>query len=128
MDASKKHILLSFLGKTSQIFTETIYALMIQKIIPINEIKIITTDECNELVSENLLNSKTGKLYEFCQDWNIDNRKIEFSPEHILIAPEIPTDLNNHAEIQTPFINLILQNKLPLILTRYCAVLWLVVV
>ena len=110
MTDSQKHILFSLLGKTPQILTETLYCLMIHQKIPITEIKVITTEECYEIVCEKLLNSKTGRFYTFCQDWNIDTRKIEFGPENILVAPELPIDVNNNTDQQSHFINLILQN------------------
>lgn len=105
MDQPQKHILLSLLGKTPQIFTETLYALVIQQNISINEIKIITTNECFEELNEKLLNSKTGKYYEFCKEWKIDFRLIKFSTENILTAP---SDKGKSADIDSPLMNLLL--------------------
>ncbi|MFZ5518650.1 MAG: CRISPR-associated ring nuclease Csm6 [Candidatus Zhuqueibacterota bacterium] len=108
MDQPKKHILLSLLGKTPQIFTETLYALMIQKHIPVEDIVIITTDECFEVLSEKLLNFKTGKYYEFCMEWKIDYRSINFGFDSILVAPSVPSDIDNIAEINLPLMNVML--------------------
>ena len=70
-----QHILLSILGKTPQILTETLYALMISQKIPISEIWILTTQEGFQVITENLIHPNSGKFYAFCHDWQIDPNK-----------------------------------------------------
>ena len=105
-----KHILISLLGKTPQILTETLYALMVQQKIPISGVRVLTTEECLPAITANLLDSNSGKFYRFCRDWQIDSRQIKFNAQHILVAEDLgeksyaPPD----ARQCEPLVNLIL--------------------
>jgi len=110
MNNSPKHILISLLGRTPQILTETLYALMIRRKIPISEIWVLTTNECVPAITQKLLDSGAGKFYQFCRDWGIDEHKIKFNSEHILLAGDIsnsPTAPPNSDSCE-PLVNLIL--------------------
>jgi len=58
----------------------------------------------------NLIDSKTGKFYQFCRDWQIDRQAIQFDSDHILVADDInqkTTGKPNSAQCE-PLVNLIL--------------------
>lgn len=107
----QKHILISILGRTPQILTEALYALMISRKIPISEIWVLTTKEGYPAISEHLLDSHHGKFYEFCHDWNIDPSTIKFDAEHIMVAEDLDhrSQASPDAEQCEPLVNLILK-------------------
>src|SRR4030043_2057763 len=65
-----KEVLIFVAGTTSQIITETIYALIHQNppVYP-DEIHVITTTHGKKLIKENLIDS--GRFKEFCKEFNI---------------------------------------------------------
>ena len=111
MDNQKTHILVSLLGRTPQILTETLYALMIRRKIPISEICVLTTKQGQRAITEHLLHPQMGKFYEFCCDWQIDPLKIKFNSESISVAHDLHNEIDIflQAEKAEPLINLILR-------------------
>jgi CRISPR-associated protein Csx14 len=111
MNKKPKHILVSLLGRTPQILTETLYALKIERKIPIAEVRVLTTAEGREAISEHLLHPKTGKFYEFCRDWEIDPAEIKFDSESISVASDLDNEIDIFSQVEKaePLINLILQ-------------------
>ena len=87
MKNPNRHILISLLGRTPQLLTESLYALKIQKQIPISEIWVLTTPEGKQAVYEKLLSQGKGQFYKFCHDWDIDQESIQFDSNNFLIAP-----------------------------------------
>jgi len=94
MTDSYNHILISLLGRTPQILTETLYALMVSRKIPISEIWVLTTQEGFQVITEHLIHPKSGKFYAFCHDWQIDAQKIKFNTEQILVAEDLSSEAN----------------------------------
>ncbi len=84
-----KHILLSLCGITPQIITETLYGLMIQRQIPIEEISLVTTHEGQTCILDTLLGNGTGIYYQFCQDYQLAVDKIKFDNSQIYVAPDL---------------------------------------
>ena len=82
----KKQILLALCGLTPQIITETLYCLFRKENIDIKEIWLVTTTSGKEAAERHLLNPKNGKYYQFCKEYDIDYRDIDFSCDHILSA------------------------------------------
>ena len=87
MKNQNRYILISLLGRTPQLLTESLYALRIQKQIPISEIWVLTTPEGKQAVFDKLLSKEKGRFYEFCRDWNIDPKSINFDENNFLVAP-----------------------------------------
>jgi len=107
----KRHILVSLLGRTPQILTETLYALMVGRKIPISEIWVLTTREGFQEITEKLLDSNCGKFYDFCQDWNINPHTIKFDSNHIKVAHDLGDEstISPNREKCEPLVDLILQ-------------------
>ena len=110
MIKQQKHVLLSILGRTPQILTEALYALIIQRKIPISEIWVLTTREGFETIIDYLIHPQSGKFYAFCHDWQIDAQKIKFNSEQILVAEDLSSPSKAMPDTQEcePLVNLIL--------------------
>lgn len=83
MNRQKKHLLISLIGRTPQILTESLYALIIKRKIPISEIHVLTTKEGEHAIRENLLAPVTGKITAFSREWDVE---IPLSQENIHVA------------------------------------------
>lgn len=111
MSNQQKHVLISLLGRTPQLLTEALYALMIRQKIPISEIWVLTTKEGFQAITEHLIDPSAGKLYAFCQDWQIDLQEIKFNSEQILAAEDLSREANTALDTERcePLISLILK-------------------
>lgn len=88
-----KRILLALCGTTSQVITETLYALWEKGKMP-QKIQILTTKRGKELLFTRLLDPSTGFFYKFCEEYEIDPKEIDFSLDSIIV-PKV-----NGAEIE----------------------------
>lgn len=108
MNSKKKHILISLVGRTPQILTESLYALMVGLKIPLSEIWVLTTEEGQQTILTHLLNANSGKFHQFCHDWQIDPSKIKFDAENILMAQDFNNVVSNVEKCE-PLVNLMLK-------------------
>jgi len=78
------------LGQTPQIVTETLYALMVERRIPISEVFVITTRVGAQRVRRDLLDPETGQFFAFCREYGLDPGAIAFDEKHILTLTRMP--------------------------------------
>lgn len=78
----KKEILVSLVGKSPQVVTEALYCLLISKKININEIVVITTEDC----AEEVFSSLKREIHQFCLRYRL--KHIKFEEENIIKAKE----------------------------------------
>ena len=85
-EQAKKHVLVAVMGKTPQIITETLYALMIKSNprAPISEIHIITTAEGAQ-IAWRALGGPEGAVARLCREYGIDPEAVRFEKEQIKI-------------------------------------------
>mgnify|MGYP000047131235 CR=1 FL=1 len=81
---SARHIFVAVTGQTPQIVTETLYALMVERHIPISEVFVITTRVGAEHIRRDLLDPAQGQFFAFCREYGFDPRAIRFDEAHIL--------------------------------------------
>jgi CRISPR-associated protein (TIGR02584 family) len=74
----KRNILLCVAGMSPQIITETLYALTQNQKVKIDEIRVITTLDGKNKVTNTLLDKENGVFYKFCRDFGIDENSIKF--------------------------------------------------
>lgn len=79
-----RHIFVAVLGHTPQIVTETLYALMVERRIPISEVYVITTQSGAERARRDLLDPHTGHFIAFCREYGFDPKAIRFDESHVL--------------------------------------------
>jgi len=79
-----RHILVAVAGQTPQIVTETLYALIVQRRIPISEIYIITTTVGARIAQRELLAPEHGQYFAFCRDYGINPKTLVFDEQHII--------------------------------------------
>ncbi len=81
----KHHTLACVIGLSSQIITETLYALMVQQIPPISvsEIFVFTTSIGKSNIIRTILGSN-GALDQFYSEYSLEENKIKFDENHIL--------------------------------------------
>lgn len=86
MNDATKTIMLCVAGLTPQIVTETLYALL-HRTPPetVDEIRVITTLKGRDKIMRDLLDTQTGKFYEFCRDFNLDSSSIKFDETSIAL-------------------------------------------
>lgn len=77
-----KEILLSLVGKSPQVVTEALYCLLIKKKIHIDEIVVITTEDC----AEEVFTSLNREISNFCRRFRIKN--LQFERGNIIKAQE----------------------------------------
>lgn len=96
-----KNILVSVIGLTPQIITETLYYLTCKKkpSIKISEIYAITTEPGKNMATELLLDKKSGAFYAFCKDYSIDHTSIKFDETTISVLKD--AEGNNLSDIRT---------------------------
>ncbi len=90
-----KEILIFVAGLTLQVVTETLYYLT-QACTPprgISEVYLLTTSLGREKALSSLLDQKNGRFYEFCKEYDIDDRTIQFDSNHIVAIPDKNGDL-----------------------------------
>lgn len=78
MNEHKRHILLCVVGMTPQIITETLYVLTQEHGEHIDEVRVITTLAGRNRVMQDLLSPGTGKFFEFCREYGIDEKRLRF--------------------------------------------------
>lgn len=83
-----RHLLVALLGRTPQVLTETLYALCVQKGIPISEVSAISTQEGREVALDKLLEPHAGQFYRLQQDYAAQCREIQFSADQIIVAQD----------------------------------------
>lgn len=86
--SNRRHILIALLGRTPQILTETLYALCVDRGVPISEVWVISTQEGYHLALEKLLAPEHGQFYKMQKDYPEQYGNIRFSAEHILVASD----------------------------------------
>ncbi|HWP42361.1 MAG TPA: CRISPR-associated ring nuclease Csm6 [Blastocatellia bacterium] len=96
MSEPHKHILVAVMGKTPQIITETLYALMRQKPrVSITDIYIITTSE-GARAAWTALSGPQGAIARLCMEYGVDPAGIRFEKENIkTICREDGTELDD---------------------------------
>ena len=77
-----KYILLSVLGLSPQIITETLFALY-QSGQKVDEIHVITTKKGKEIIYSKLLSGKTGHFFSYLREYEIDPNSIVFNEDNI---------------------------------------------
>ncbi|HXF06613.1 MAG TPA: CRISPR-associated ring nuclease Csm6 [Blastocatellia bacterium] len=85
-----RHIFVTVLGQTPQVVTETLYALMVERRVPISEIFVITTRVGAERAWRDLLDPHQGQFFAFCREYGFDPRSITFDEHHILTIVKTP--------------------------------------
>lgn len=85
VDREYRDILISVVGKTPQVVTETLYALL-QQDPPVNvrEIHLISTTAGIQMIHQELLIPGKGILYQFFADFSIPAHTVEIKPVEIL--------------------------------------------
>jgi len=109
-DPSKKHILVAIAGNTTQIVTETLYALMIQHKppVPISEVYLMTTTHGKEM-AWNTLGGENGAIALFCQSYKL--ALIAFTRnKHILVFKN--ADGSPMQDVRTTENNRVLQSQM----------------
>ncbi|MCG3158192.1 MAG: hypothetical protein DKINENOH_04833 [bacterium] len=81
-----RHLLISVLGRTPQILTETLYALGVVRKIPISEIWVISTQEGQREAIDRLLHPEAGHFHQLKRDYPEALAPAVFTPTHILVA------------------------------------------
>ncbi|GAB4343024.1 MAG: CRISPR-associated ring nuclease Csm6 [Calditrichia bacterium] len=92
-----KKILLAALGTTPQIISEALYALMVQKKEPIEEVHLITTTTGKTKAEKTFFNNGQGPFYQFCRHYGFS--ATELIPKYHLIQNK---DGEIMADIRTP--------------------------
>jgi CRISPR-associated protein (TIGR02584 family) len=106
-----RRLLVALLGRTPQILTETLYALCVDRGVPISEIWVISTQEGYELALDKLLAPEHGQFYRMQRDYPGHCGQIRFSAGQILVAQDglLPlADIRNRQDSET-FLELILR-------------------
>jgi CRISPR-associated protein (TIGR02584 family) len=99
-DRNLRHILLCVAGKTPQIITETLYALIVEGGERVDQIQVITTLGGRNRLLKDLLDPQTGKFFEFCRDYGVDPASIQF--DETTIALLRTPDGRTMQDIRTP--------------------------
>ena len=90
-ERSVRHVFVAVLGQTPQIVTETLYALMVERRIPISEVFVITTSAGAERARRDLLDPREGQFFAFCREYGFAPATIAFDKDHILTLTRTPT-------------------------------------
>ncbi|NUM73796.1 hypothetical protein HUU40_05495 [candidate division KSB1 bacterium] len=83
-----RHLLVALLGRTPQVLTETLYALCVQKGVPISEVSAISTQEGRQAALDKLLAPHAGRFYQLQHDYPEQCRQIQFSGGRIFVAQD----------------------------------------
>lgn len=86
-----RHIFVTVLGQTPQVVTETLYALMVERRIPVSEVFVITTSVGAQRARRDLLDPQQGQFFAFCREYGFDPRSVAFDEAHILTIARTPT-------------------------------------
>jgi len=92
-----KHILIAVTGKIPQVVSETLYGLMVQKKIPIEEIFVITTAEGKSALMDNPalnLPSLADEIRRMCVHYSLKQPSFVI-PENVLVAREESVELHD---------------------------------
>ncbi|MCM8793851.1 MAG: CRISPR-associated ring nuclease Csm6 [Candidatus Omnitrophica bacterium] len=83
-----KNILFCISGMSPQVITETLYVLLIEKKIEIEEVWALTTEKGKKLISELILDKKNGAIYKFYEDFKLQPKKILFNSDQIIVCKD----------------------------------------
>lgn len=100
-----KRVLLLVTGMTPQVVTETIYALFQKNETP-QEVFLITTGRGKNRAVRDLLDSRDGRFYDFCECYGL--KSIDFTEDKILVITDEQGELLH--DIRTPEENEIAAN------------------
>lgn len=88
MTEPHRSILVSVTGMTSQVVTETLFALVTQEKVVPTEIHLITTANGRNRALRDLLDSQTGQFHAFCRDYDLLGRiRFDDSMIHVICDP-----------------------------------------
>jgi len=96
-----RHVFVAVLGQTPQIVTETLYALMVERRIPVSEVFVVTTSVGAERARRDLLDPENGQFFAFCREYGFDPANIVFDDEHILTLTKTPPSRSRSASRPT---------------------------
>ncbi|MGB9773831.1 MAG: CRISPR-associated ring nuclease Csm6 [Bacteroidota bacterium] len=118
VQSKKNHVLLAVTGMTPQVVTETLFGLMVQRGIMIDEVCVITTAEGKRaLLGEAGLPSLEEELNRMCKVWNVHIPA--FDPKRSLfIAREETLELH---DVRTDRDNILFPNLITNVVRRYTA-------
>ena len=80
-DNDMQHKLVAVVGNTPQVMTETLWALRIQRHVPIDEVFVITTTLGKETCQKRLLDE--GRFEKMLMDYHVAPNTVAFGPDHI---------------------------------------------
>ncbi|MGH7601404.1 MAG: CRISPR-associated ring nuclease Csm6, partial [bacterium] len=103
--------MIALLGRTPQVLTETLYALCVDRGIPISEVWAISTQEGMKAALDNLLDPQHGRFFRMQKDYPAQCGQVRFSTEQILVAQDglLPlADIRSRQDSET-FLELILR-------------------
>jgi CRISPR-associated protein (TIGR02584 family) len=94
-------------GRTPQVITETLFFFVVQHNPPLipHQIHVITTTTGRELLLHQLLTPRTGRFYQFCREYGLSTKDIQFSADTVKVIvdaagnplADIRTDADNRA-------------------------------
>ena len=90
-----EHKLIAVIGSTPQVMTETLWALRVQRRVPINEVFVMTTTMGKETCQKRLLDE--GRFAKMLVDYGIDT--VDFDAKHIRVFKD--AEGNNLDDIRT---------------------------
>lgn len=106
-----RHLLVALLGRTPQVLTETLYALCVDRRVPISEVWAISTEEGRKVALDTLLDSRHGRFHQMQKDYPSPCGQVRFSAGQILVAQDglLPlADIRSRQDSET-FLELILR-------------------
>ncbi len=94
-------------GRTPQVITETLFFFVVQHNPPLipHQIHVITTATGRELLLHQLLAPRTGRFYQFCREYGLSAKDVQFSADTVKVIvdaagnplADIRTDADNRA-------------------------------
>lgn len=99
MNREQRHILIAVLGRTPQVLTETLYALCVERKVPVETVWAISTREGYNEACERLLDPQSGMFFQLQRDYPAACAQLQFSEANIKVAHDglLPID-----DIRTP--------------------------
>ena len=82
-----KRVIVTVLGLSPQVLTESLYALFMEGKM-VNEVHVITTTTGRDLVHAGLLASGQGQFFKFLEEYDIPNGVIDFPPDNIHVLKD----------------------------------------
>ncbi|MCC7260958.1 MAG: TIGR02584 family CRISPR-associated protein [Candidatus Latescibacteria bacterium] len=78
-----KHVLISVMGQSPAILTETVYHLCVDKKLPLNEVHVLTTEDGRKSIQQHIL--EDGIWHQLCADYKL---YLSFGPDHIHVLKD----------------------------------------